>query len=161
MSWLWNVGSLKSTPPQREYLHYGNQLQIRCFCLFIWSQFISPYYQNTPEHQSPHSWLFLHYQEIEWLWTSHTTSLTFSLFIYKRWSWSSWPSSLLTPLKFCYIVSPSSIIPTYNTTKQHISVNSCDFRQSFYAPQDGVGLCPPLRSHCSPRIPFVFWEAGL
>ena len=106
--------------------------------------------------QSSHSWFFLHYQEIEWLWTSHTTSLTFSLFIYKRWSWSSWPSSLLTPLKFYYTVSPSSVIPTYNTTKQHVSVNPCGFGQSFYSPQDRVGPCRPLRSHCSPRFPLCF-----
>ena len=127
MSWLWNVGSLKSTPPQREYLHYGNQLQIRCFCLFIWSQFISPYYQKTPEFPLmvlptlPRDWMTLD--------KSHHI-LTFSLFTYKRWSWSSWPSSLLTPLKFYCILSPSSVIPTYNTTKQYISVNSCDFSHS-------------------------------
>ena len=139
--------------------HKGNiyTMEINCksgVSAYLFEVSLSVY--TIKKHQSSHSWLFLHCQEIEWLWTSHTTSLTFSLFIYKRWSRSSWPSSLLTPLKFCYIVSPSSVIPTYNTTKQHISVNSCDFRQSFYAPQDGVGPCPPLRSHCSPRFPLCF-----
>lgn len=35
-------------------------------------------------------------------------------------------------------------------------MNPCGFGQSFYSPQDRVGPCRPLRSHCSPRFPLCF-----